>query len=68
MNDLKNLKDALEKITYKNPQQKFCPQCRGTNIYPKIRFGILPQQYECKDCGYQGYVILEKDDKPPPTE
>ena len=63
MNGLKDLKETVDKLMYKNPQKQFCPQCQGPNIYPKIRYGILPQQYECKDCGYLGYLVLEKDEE-----
>jgi phage-related protein len=26
-------------------------------------FGILPQRYVCENCGYEGALVLEKDDE-----
>ncbi|MEM0466232.1 MAG: hypothetical protein QXL17_01515 [Candidatus Thermoplasmatota archaeon] len=37
--------------------QRFCPECGSTNID-----WVLPQlwsKWQCKDCGYQGALIVE---------
>ena len=46
-------------MKHRNPQQKYCPQCSGKNIYPSEPFGIFPQNYRCQDCGYKGNIVLE---------
>jgi predicted RNA-binding Zn-ribbon protein involved in translation (DUF1610 family) len=62
LDGLRGLLETLKKIRYDSPQPKFCPKCRGYNIKPKQSFGILPQQYRCDDCGYEGTIFLELDE------
>ena len=37
----------------------------STNIYPKESYGIYPAVYSCKDCDYEGHIVLEKDSEDP---
>ena len=39
---------------------KICPQCKSYNIILWMG-GELGVQYKCKDCGYIGPLIIEKD-------
>jgi len=41
---------------------KICPKCGGTNIFLWLG-GNLGMIYQCKDCGYRGPVVLEKNDR-----
>ena len=68
MTDLKGLWETLKQIRHRSPQPKFCPSCKGRNIYPTSILGILPTIYKCRDCGYQGAIVIEVDrepDRPP---
>ncbi|MFB0558489.1 MAG: hypothetical protein ACETVY_05155 [Candidatus Bathyarchaeia archaeon] len=56
---LRRLWDTIKKLKYKGPQPKFCPKCKGHHIYLMPTLGILPETYKCKDCGYEGTLILE---------
>lgn len=38
-----------------------CPQCQGTNVVYGLSDAFLTYSYECRDCGYQGMVAIEKD-------
>jgi predicted RNA-binding Zn-ribbon protein involved in translation (DUF1610 family) len=61
---VKNLKgfwETLKQIKHRSPKPKFCPRCKGHNIYPKSNLGILPTTYTCRDCGYEGVLVLEID-------
>ncbi|MGD0718210.1 MAG: hypothetical protein ABSA15_01315 [Thermoplasmata archaeon] len=40
-----------------------CPQCRSIEVY-LVAGMITGQVYRCKDCGYQGSLILEVDAPP----
>ena len=42
---------------------KFCPKCGSQNIALSSAFDmwLTPEQYICKDCGYKGSIILEKE-------
>ncbi len=33
----------------------------STKIYPKESYGMFPPTYSCRDCDYEGYIVLEKD-------
>ncbi len=37
-----------------------CPQCNSTNVtyYMGLKTGV---QYQCKECGYVGAFIIERD-------
>ena len=61
MTDLKGLWETLKQIRFRRPRPKFCPRCRGHNIYPVSMLGILPTTYRCRDCGYEGALVLEVD-------
>ena len=61
MTDLKGIWETLKQIRFRRPRPKFCPRCRGHNIYPVSMLGILPTTYRCRDCGYEGALVLEVD-------
>ena len=52
--------ETLKLIRHQSIQSKFCPSCMSTKIYPKESYGMLPPLYSCRDCDYEGYVVLEK--------
>jgi hypothetical protein len=37
----------------------FCPRCNSTNIQPYL--GGMTGSYFCRDCGYMGSLVIEKD-------
>ncbi|WP_301664978.1 hypothetical protein [Methanoculleus frigidifontis] len=39
-----------------------CPLCRSTDIYWDAR-GLYATLYHCRQCGYQGAFILERDEE-----
>ncbi len=43
-----------------------CPHCLKSNL--KVVGGFMGTQYLCKDCGYQGALILEVDEKDVPDQ
>ncbi|HUZ80088.1 MAG TPA: hypothetical protein VMV28_05675 [Thermoplasmata archaeon] len=43
-----------------------CPQCRSPEIY-LVAGMITGQVYLCKNCGYQGSLVLEVDAPPDAT-
>ena len=56
---LKGLIGILKQIKSRKPRPKFCPVCKGHNIYPTSILGFLPTTYACGDCGYRGVIALE---------
>jgi len=66
---LKGFWETIRQIRHRRPQPKFCPKCKGHNIYPTSFIGILPTTYRCMDCGYEGILVLEVDgDREGPAE
>lgn len=55
----KGVINALRRVKYRGIQPKFCPMCKGHNIYPRSNYGVLPETYKCRDCGYEGALVLE---------
>lgn len=39
---------------------KFCPKCGSKNLVPYVGFEF-GMKYECRDCGYMGVLVVEKD-------
>jgi len=58
---LRGLWETLKQLRHQPPTPKFCPKCRGHKIYPRSTMGILPMKYVCRDCGYEGSIVLEID-------
>jgi hypothetical protein len=57
---LRGLWETLKQFKHQSPQPKFCPECKGSNIYPTSSFGgFLPTYYKCKDCEYEGHLVFE---------
>jgi predicted RNA-binding Zn-ribbon protein involved in translation (DUF1610 family) len=59
---LKGLWETLKQFKHQSPQPKFCPKCKGSNIYPASSLGgLLPTVYKCNNCGYEGHLVFELD-------
>jgi len=39
---------------------KYCPKCKSSEIHP-ILAGFT-EIYECRKCGYNGALVIEKDE------
>ena len=61
MERLRGFFDILKQVKHQKPQPIFCPSCRSHNIFPKGSYGLFPPTYSCRDCDYEGYIVLEKD-------
>lgn len=61
MDGLKGLWETLKQIRHQMPRPKFCPKCKGHNVYSNPTLGVLPTTYRCRDCGYEGPLVIEID-------
>ncbi len=61
MGRLSGFLEILKQVKHQSPQPKFCPSCRSHNIFPKESYGMFPTTYSCRDCDYEGNVVLEMD-------
>ena len=56
----RGIKETLRHLRRGPPQPKFCPKCKGVNIFPTSNLGgLVPPTYKCEDCDYEGYIVLE---------
>jgi transposase-like protein len=53
--------ETLKQIRFRTPKPVFCPKCKSAKIFSKENYGILPSVYKCKNCNYEGTLILELD-------
>ena len=58
---LRDFLDIFRQYKHQLPHPKICPKCRSHNIFSKETYGALPLSYSCKDCGYEGILVLEMD-------
>jgi len=45
---------------------RVCPKCKSKNLINKITLSAVwgfPQKKKCQDCGFESYLILEKNKK-----
>jgi predicted RNA-binding Zn-ribbon protein involved in translation (DUF1610 family) len=56
---LRDLWRTITKVRHRGPQPKFCPMCGGHRVYSEPNFGILPTVYRCRDCSYEGPLVVE---------
>jgi transposase-like protein len=56
---IKEFLDTIKQFKHQTPKPKFCPICKSHNVILKETYGALPQIYNCKDCTYEGLIILE---------
>jgi predicted RNA-binding Zn-ribbon protein involved in translation (DUF1610 family) len=61
MERLREFLDIFKQVKHQRPQPIFCPNCRSHKIFPKDTYGMLPPTYSCRDCDYEGKVVLEMD-------
>jgi predicted RNA-binding Zn-ribbon protein involved in translation (DUF1610 family) len=56
---IKELLDTFKKMKFSSPKPVLCPKCGGYKIGVLQNYGILPSIYSCKECGYEGTIIIE---------
>lgn len=66
METVRRLHGLVNKLKWKRPSTKSvkcCPRCGSSNIKLSSRFDVwlTPEQYVCKDCGYKGPIVLERE-------
>ena len=70
MGFLADFREVLKGLKHKKiwePTTKVCPKCgspritisSGLDTYPRL-YGITPEKYVCKECGYSGALAMEQ--------
>jgi len=64
---LQTIKEVVKSLKHKKiseKPQKYCPRCGSKNLKEETRWLILPiPYYKCEDCGYEGPIFMEKEEK-----
>ncbi len=64
MGTFQDLRDVVKSLKHRRESQKFCPVCGS----PRLKLGggadfwLTPGKYVCQDCGYKGFIVMEKDE------
>jgi len=65
-----DLREVVRELKHRNETQKYCPRCGS----PKLKlasgadFWLTPGKFVCKDCGYNGFIVMEKEEENPQKE
>ena len=63
MGTLQDLREVAKRLKHRSEAQKFCPVCGS----PRLKladgadFWLTPGKFVCQDCGYRGFIVMEKD-------
>lgn len=64
MGTFRDLREVVKNLKYKGATAKCCPRCGS----PKLKltggswFWLTPGTYVCSDCGYRGFLVMEKEE------
>jgi hypothetical protein len=65
MGTLRDLSIVVKSLKRRGATAKFCPCCGS----PRLKlaggfdFWLSPGKHVCLDCGYRGFVVMEKDEE-----
>jgi len=67
MRIIQNLREIFKTLKHRNiaeNSKKYCPRCGSKNLKLKINWFMVPSQiYKCPNCGYEGPIFMEKEQK-----
>jgi uncharacterized Zn finger protein (UPF0148 family) len=62
-----DLRGIVKSLKHRSETRKYCPACGS----PRLKlaggadFWLTPGKFVCSDCGYTGFIVMEKDDDDP---
>jgi len=62
-----DLREVVKNLKHRRETQKYCPRCGS----PRLKladgadFWLNPGKFVCQDCGYRGFIVMEKDEYQP---
>jgi C4-type Zn-finger protein len=60
----RDLREVVGRLKHRSETRKYCPVCGS----PRLKlaggadFWLMPGKFVCQDCGYTGFVVMEKDE------
>ena len=64
MGTFQDLLEVVKSLKHRKETQKYCPICCS----PRLKlaggadFWLMPGKFVCQDCGYTGFIVMEKDE------
>lgn len=64
MGTFQDLREVVKRLKHRSETQKYCPVCGS----PRLKlaggadFWLTPGKFVCQDCGYTGFIVMEKDE------
>lgn len=64
MGTFRDLREIVKGLKHKGATAKYCPCCGSPKLKPAggAEFWLTPGKYVCLDCGYRGFVVMEKEE------
>ena len=58
---LVDLRDIMKSFKHRKASKIYCPRCASPNIRlsSSLSYWLLPAKFVCKDCGYNGMIVME---------
>lgn len=56
--------ETLRNLKHQKSKFQFCPKCGSPSILGvgSLDGWLLPTQFTCEECGYNGYLLMEIDE------
>ena len=64
MGTFQDLREVVKRMKHRSETRKYCPICSS----PRLKlasgadFWLMPGKFVCQDCGYKGFIVMEKDE------
>jgi hypothetical protein len=60
----RDLREIVRGLKHRGATEKYCPCCGSAKLklVGGFEFWLTPGKYVCLDCGYRGFVVMEKDE------
>lgn len=64
MGTFQDLREVVRSLKHRSETWKYCPICGS----PRLKlaggadFWLMPGKFVCQDCGYKGFIVMEKDE------
>lgn len=64
MGTFQDLREVVRRLKHRSGTRKYCPVCGSPQL--KLAggadFWLMPGKFVCQDCGYKGFIVMEKDE------